>query len=628
MESGSLIGQKYRLKQKIGDGATCEVWEAAHAQTARAVAIKLILRSTEVFRHRLLREARICGEISHRNVIEVLDAGQLDNGDPYLVMPLLQGETLAALLERQFRLDVAMAAQIGRDVARALGAAHAKSIIHRDLKPANIFLHNEPGGEGAVVKVLDFGIGKNLSVEESVATVVGGLMGSPAYMSPEQVRCDPNVDHQTDIWSLGVVLFEMLTGKRPFEGSSAAEVVAKIARGEVPKLSRFVRNVDASLEALVWHCMQVDRERRAKSAGDIAKILDGFTSAGESSRVMTELPSRDGLSSPGLGGERRSSVEISAVLGQGAGAEDATLKFGPAHLAGRESSAPGFVPQGTTEKLDPSHFMGMARGGAAGARGTMRMANDARLTSPVLNAGPRGTMKLESQAKEEARAGLGSGSWAAPVATGGAVDTGIGAVGVTTSVPASMAAPVAPVSGPGMMSLDGGARVSGMPYSGDGRYMGAGGEEAERTKKLKMAVIAGVGAALAVVVLGLAGFSLIRGSGAGKEAPVDAGVEAGAVGSGEAPKPMVEPTGMGSADAAMPTPTVETKAARPPPAPRPPPVTQTGAVPTETATRMGPIFGMDDGPAVPAATVPNGGPAKRKCTKLIKTNCISDPKGL
>lgn len=248
----------------------------------------------------------------------------------------------------------------------------------------------------------------------------------------------------------------------------------------------------------------------------------------------------------------------------------------------------------------------------------------------MLNAGPRGTMKLEPQGPEAARAGLGSGSWAAPVAGGGAMGAGVGAVGVTTSVPASMAAPVAPVSGPGMISLDGGARVSGMPYSGDGRYMGAGGEEAERTKKLKMAVIAGVGAALAVVVLGLVGFSLIRGSGGGTEEAVDGGgVEAGAVGSAEAPKAMVEPTGMGSADAATPTPTEEVKAARPPPVAQTGAVkVQTGAVPTGTATRMGPIFGMDDGLAVPAATVPNGGPAKRKCTKLIKTNCISDPKGL
>ncbi len=487
MESGSLIGQKYRLKQKIGDGATCEVWEAAHAQTARAVAIKLILRPNEVFRHRLLREARICGEISHRNVIEVLDAGQLDNGDPYLVMPLLQGETLAALLERQFRLDVPLAAQIGRDVARALSAAHEKSIIHRDLKPANIFLHNEPGAEGAVVKVLDFGIGKNLSVEESVATVAGGLMGSPAYMSPEQVRCDPNVDHRTDLWSLGVVLFEMLTGKRPFEGSSAAEVIAKIARGEVPKLSRFVRNVDASLEALVWHCMQVDREKRAKSAGDIAKILDGFTSAGESSRVMTELPSRDGLSSPVLGGERRSSVVVS----------------------------------------------GAAVGGAAMGRDGM---------------GPGGTMKLEP------RAGMGSGSWAAPVD-----------VGVTTSVPASMAAPM--------------GRAIGVPDAGEGQALGE-----ERLKRLKVMGVMGVGAALVVMMVVLGGFTLLGGGSSGTKELVEAGAGSavGSVGSVGSVGPVASSVGSG------------------------------------VAGPVGPAAAS--GVKVPVKAVPV--PARRKCTRLIRTNCV------
>lgn len=536
MESGSLIGQKYRLKQKIGDGATCEVWEAAHTQTGRLVAIKMILRPTEVFRHRLLREARICGEIAHRNVIEVLDAGQLDNGDPYLVMPLLQGETLGELIRRQYRLDAVTAAQIGRDVARALSAAHAKTIIHRDLKPANIFLHNEPGVEGAVVKVLDFGIGKNLSSEASLATVEGGLMGSPAYMSPEQVRCDPKVDHRTDIWSLGVVLFEMLAGRRPFEGGTAQEVVAKIARGEVPRLSKLLRRVDPALEGLVWHCMQVDREQRVQSAGDVARMLEGFGEGRES------WPAAGGMgnerSSSQVPPDRRSSQEISPVLGgvpagrmsapyavQGArGGEvvedDATRPFTPTGFVNRAiteaqgSGGDGLVGSGMfrpmpTEKLAvglQGPMAGGVRDWEAGENAaTLKMKKEAQAASPVMPLGPRGTIKIGAEAAAkigaEAMAMAGSGVWPG---SGGSQP-------VATDVPTTM-----PLSGQVQVGVESGV-FRGQDFrgwEGDGRRVG-------------LALGVGVLAAVVVVGLVLGVHSLLRGPGA-----ASGGVEA--VVSGEA----------------------------------------------------------------------------------------------
>lgn len=509
MESGTLITQKYRLKQKIGDGATSEVWEAAHVQTARPVAIKLILRTSEVFRHRLLREARLCGEISHRNVIEVLDAGQMEDGGAYLVMPLLRGETLANLIARQFRIEVPTAAQIGRDIARALAAAHAKTIIHRDLKPANIFMHNESGGDGAVVKVLDFGIGKNLSAEESMATIAGGMLGSPAYMSPEQVRCDPNVDHRTDIWSLGVMLFEMISGRRPFEGATAKEVVGKIARGEVPQLSRYIRHIDPSLEALVWRCMQVDRELRANSADELAKMLDGFAGAGES---MTSAPPPTEDNGP-------SSVNAEEVD------DDAgpTLKFQPNHAKAMRAAAmhdadeaptsvaglapnalstplpsvtpsipssggqlprpPGFVPQQSTLKMNPKHLEVLAKGNTPkeqGPRGTIKLKpNDVppSLAAARASRDSRGTLPFTAET---------------PLAGSRAV--------VTTNVPLSLPQTAAPpVLGPEVRT-----KLSMQPAWNVN-------EEEMRAQRLRMAVAVGAIAAVLMVLVVLGGYSLVSG---------------------------------------------------------------------------------------------------------------------
>jgi serine/threonine-protein kinase len=349
MAAGSLIGGKYRLTRKIGEGAMGVVWAAVNELTAREVAIKLISKSTADLRLRLLREAKACGSLTHRNIIEVLDLGQNDNGDPFLVMPLLQGETLAELLARQYRLDVPVAAQIGRDVARALAVAHAASIIHRDLKPANIFLHQEPGTEGLVVKVLDFGVSKNLSAQESMATIAGGVVGSPAYMSPEQIKVVRDIDHRTDIWSLGVVLFEMFCGRRPFQGESQ-EVIAKVLKGDVPRVSRFARNIDPALDALVMHCLQPDRDRRMRSAADLAKILSGYTGSNESSRIFAEAPQR-GSSPPADPDATRRSQQASPASTRVGGGTERIQPDEHASVATRQELAPAPSSASAAESL-------------------------------------------------------------------------------------------------------------------------------------------------------------------------------------------------------------------------------------------------------------------------------------
>ncbi len=299
MKVGGVIGGKYRLSRIIGKGAMGTVWAASNELTSREVAIKLIGDSTQDLRIRLMREAKACGSLSHRNIIEVLDVGLTDTGDPFLVMPLLQGETLAEHLERNRRVTPTAAARIARDIARALSYAHRAGIVHRDLKPANIFLHHEPGSEDFVVKVLDFGVSKNLYNREAVATVAGGAIGSPAYMSPEQINPAGTVDFLSDIWSLGVVFFEMLTGQRPFQGDSV-HVLTQVTIGDIPRVSKHLWRIEPALDELVARCMERERNRRIQSAEEVIKALDAYL-ANETSQITVASPLSENPPSENLG---------------------------------------------------------------------------------------------------------------------------------------------------------------------------------------------------------------------------------------------------------------------------------------------------------------------------------------
>ncbi len=283
MHPGAIVGGKYRLDRFIGEGAMGAVWAAVHLETHQPVAVKVVAGPeglADELCSRLLREARACSLIRHPNVISVVDVGQLADGAPFMVMQLLSGETLDVRLKRDVRLAPVEAARIGAQVARALCAAHDAAIVHRDLKPANIFLHVDHGASQSIVKVLDFGVSKILSERgggpDARATATGHAMGSPAYMSPEQAKSANKADARADIWSLGVVLFEMFGGALPFPGETAYAVIGEVLHGTIPKLRDVVPKLDPRLSDLVARCLVRSVDQRLQSVEEAARILESF----------------------------------------------------------------------------------------------------------------------------------------------------------------------------------------------------------------------------------------------------------------------------------------------------------------------------------------------------------------
>jgi len=279
MRAGGTLGGRYVLEQLLGKGGMGAVWSAYDEQMQQRVAVKLILPQieeelTKELRQRLLREAGACAKLQHPNIIQVFDVGQTEDEHPYLVLELLDGQALGDVLKQKRRLEPKLAARIAADIASGLAEAHAAKVIHRDLKPANIYLHREAGmaQDDFVVKVLDFGVCIDRESMDTVKTRAGIIVGSPAYMSPEQVAVRKDIDGRTDIWSLGVLLYEMITGQRAFNGN-VQNVMAQIITQPVPAPSSKVRDVPPDLDAVVARCTQMRKELRYEEASELARDL-------------------------------------------------------------------------------------------------------------------------------------------------------------------------------------------------------------------------------------------------------------------------------------------------------------------------------------------------------------------
>ncbi|HEX9163185.1 MAG TPA: serine/threonine-protein kinase, partial [Thermoanaerobaculia bacterium] len=273
----------YRLAGLIGEGGMGAVYRARDTRLGRDVAIKILTNVTLSDRERLVRfeqEARATGMLNHPNLLTIYDVGNAD-GTPYLVSELLQGENLRDRLNRG-PLPPRKAAEIALLIAHGLGAAHEKGIVHRDLKPENIFLTRD-----GRVKILDFGIAKLTAVGrdasfKQAATEPGMVMGTVGYMSPEQVRGE-EVDPRTDIFALGTILYEMLSGQRAFKRNSAIETLGSILKDDPPDLLQVNPGIPTALDRLVRRCLEKDREQRFQSARDLAfnlETLSNFSSAG------------------------------------------------------------------------------------------------------------------------------------------------------------------------------------------------------------------------------------------------------------------------------------------------------------------------------------------------------------
>lgn len=277
LRAGDKVGDRYVVIEQIAEGGMGTLWRAHHVELDVDVALKVLLvdRATPDLIKRFKREAQASARLRSPNIVTVLDYGVHDDR-PYLAMELLRGEDLAARLASKKTLSLEDTAAIMQAVARAMQVAHAAEIVHRDLKPANIFL--ERVGEQEVVKVLDFGVAKDLrSKGDPSATTGAAVVGSPAYMSPEQVWAE-TVDHRADIWAMGVVMFEMLTGTCPFEDETLAKIFERIIRAPIPKIRDLNPALPPSLDAFFDKALArapADRFASAKEMGDaLLRALD------------------------------------------------------------------------------------------------------------------------------------------------------------------------------------------------------------------------------------------------------------------------------------------------------------------------------------------------------------------
>ena len=272
---GDVIDNKYRVEGILGEGGMGVVVAALHLELDLRVALKFLL--PEAFSNleavqRFVREARAAAKIRSEHVARILDTGRLEDGSPFQVMELLDGEDLARVLATRGAVAVEDAVSYVLQASEALAEAHAAGIVHRDLKPANLFLARKPD-RTTILKVLDFGISKNLASTEKGLTRSNAIVGSPFYMSPEQLTYGREVDARSDIWSLGIILYELLSGTPPFGGETLPQVVAGILLNKPRTVGELRPGLPPALNAAIGRCMMTEPGDRYASVAELAHAL-------------------------------------------------------------------------------------------------------------------------------------------------------------------------------------------------------------------------------------------------------------------------------------------------------------------------------------------------------------------
>jgi len=295
---GQIYADKYRIVRLLGEGAMGAVYEAENTRIRRRVAIKLLHPQIAQKADTLLRferEAQAAGRIGSQHIVEVLDFGELADGSRFMVLEFLDGTTLEQRIRSRGRLTPEEATPIVCQLLEGLGAAHKAEIIHRDLKPANVYICPKPGGAD-FVKILDFGVSKfNVLNDEMSMTSTGAVLGTPYYMSPEQAKGSRQVDPRSDLYAVGVILYECITGQVPFSAETFNELIFRIVLESPPPVESFVPNLDPAFTAIIHKAMAREPGERFQTAEEFRAILQYWSERAAAGPMMPGAPAALGI---------------------------------------------------------------------------------------------------------------------------------------------------------------------------------------------------------------------------------------------------------------------------------------------------------------------------------------------